>query len=154
MKEAVREPSGPVEPGKQVTVRATVELAQGEVPVDTWVGWRWKGESEWRKVQDLASSPETAEVTASFPVMAPQATLALEVKVNPDELHPANQTDYRDNAAEVLVEVRQPPPPPAPLELRSAWCTPASSGPGWLSSCGLRPGSPRAREWPRMWSSL
>jgi len=111
MKEAIREPSGPVEPGKQVTVRATVELAQGEVPVDTWVGWRWKGESEWRKVQDLTLGPETREATVSFPVTAPQATQTLEVKVNPDELHPATETDYRDNAAEVLVEVKEPPPP-------------------------------------------
>lgn len=111
MKGAVREPSGPVEPGKQVTVRATVELAQGEAPVETWVGWRWKGESEWRKVQDLTLSPETREVAVSFRVTAPQATRALEVKVNPDELHPATETDYRDNAAEVVVEVKEPEPP-------------------------------------------
>ncbi|MEW5934987.1 MAG: hypothetical protein AB1816_15535, partial [Bacillota bacterium] len=110
LKDASREPSGPVEPGKQVTVWATVELEKGSAPVDTWIGWRWKGESEWRKVQDVTLSPDTREVTVSFPVTAPQATRALEVKVNPDELHPATETDYRDNAAEVVLEVKEPPP--------------------------------------------
>lgn len=108
---AVREPSGAVEPGGQVTVRALVELAQGTSAVDTWVGWRWKGETEWRKVQDVTLGPDRRQVEVSFQVSAPSATQTLEVKVNPDELHPAAETDYRDNAAEVTVEVREPEPP-------------------------------------------
>ncbi|MEW5932947.1 MAG: hypothetical protein AB1816_05135 [Bacillota bacterium] len=108
IKDASREPSGPVDAGAQVTVRAAVELAEGDAPVDTWVGWRWKGESEWRRVQDLTLGPEVKEVAVSFPVTAPSSTQTLEVKVNPDELHPPSETYYGDNAADVTVEVNKP----------------------------------------------
>jgi len=108
IKDASREPSDSVDAGAQVTVRATVELAEGDAPVDTWVGWRWKGESEWRRVQDLTLDPEAKEVTVSFPVTALSSTQTLELKVNPDELHPPSETYYGDNAADVTVEVKKP----------------------------------------------
>lgn len=59
-------------------------------------------------MRDVTLSPEARGVTVSLPPDGPRGDAALELKVNPDELHPANETNYRDNAAEVLSEVKEP----------------------------------------------
>ncbi|MEW5935991.1 MAG: hypothetical protein AB1816_20605, partial [Bacillota bacterium] len=61
----------PAEAGRQVTVKARVTLPLGDSEVWSWVGWRWKGESEWRKAADVTLSGSERERWVSFEVAAP-----------------------------------------------------------------------------------
>ncbi len=103
----------PAKPGQDVQVKCRVKLAEGQKDEKTWVGWRWEGEKDWRKVpgaEDLVLKPGE-ERWLAFPVKAPSQAQTVECCVNPDGLSPAYERDFGDNMGEALIDVVQPAKP-------------------------------------------